>query len=776
MPLASSRPEAPASSEADIDAYEAFLKAPKPTATARPATTATVSGRNIPQTRYNRAVARPATPQKELTVGQTLSGAYRNILPSTGEMLKGMGEAVIHPVATAKTFGELAKGVASQAAGAIGVRQDPAAKARSERVVRALEDHYKQTYGSVAGFKRAFATDPASILMDASMVLTGGVGTGARALGLAKTAATAAKIGHAIDPIGLAVRAATLPLRGGTVAGKTIPGLAHAVPYVQSAFSGASPTALREAAEVGASRNAGVRQAFKSNLTGKADEAELSKAVTQAINDEHSAASSEFGRSADALRNPQTGALPVLNLSDVPNSVNKAYSYTADITGTRHIVKDQAAHSAVTEAVQKIQNHFGPNASSNAGNWVGIDALKRDINSSIRSRFPVGSVGYKAIDDITKSLVKSIEDVHPQYADLMQGWGGAMEQMKELRNAYGTTGVNYEQALRKMLKQRKTTRGASLLDVISKRDPRLKAMLSGRELQHFLPGGNQGMTRIILNAMASPASFAVNPALTVAHGAASSPRLMGSANFIAGKAYRNMRDPSLLKAAPIIGEHAEEAQNDGQGPAPAATSGGEPFHVAPPNPELGAAATKIKDIESSGGNYSVVGPETNGDRPYGAYQVMGNNIPIWTQEVLGQKMTPEEFLADPEAQDKVAFAKLQQYYDQYGTWEDATSMWHHGHSLAHAIASGAKDVLGTRTEDYAKQVGDFVRASTNRSATGGRIERASGGKVDSIEHLIGKLMASAKSAKRVTDKTTEPLLNMPDEHIVKALDVAQQAI
>ena len=61
-------------------------------------------------------------------------------------------------------------------------------------------------------------------------------------------------------------------------------------------------------------------------------------------------------------------------------------------------------------------------------------------------------------------------------------------------------------------------------------------------------------------------------------------------------------------------------------------------------------------------------------------------------------------------------------------------------------------------------------------ATGGRIERASGGKVDNIEHLIGKLMASAKSAKKVTDKTTEPLLNMPDEHIVRALDVAQQAI
>ena len=34
----------------------------------------------------------------------------------------------------------------------------------------------------------------------------------------------------------------------------------------------------------------------------------------------------------------------------------------------------------------------------------------------------------------------------------------------------------------------------------------------------------------------------------------------------------------------------------------------------------------------------------------------------------------------------------------------------------------------------------------------------------------------AKNAKKVSDKRTEPLLNAPDEAIVKALDIAQQAI
>jgi len=65
---------------------------------------------------------------------------------------------------------------------------------------------------------------------------------------------------------------------------------------------------------------------------------------------------------------------------------------------------------------------------------------------------------------------------------------------------------------------------------------------------------------------------------------------------------------------------------------------------------------------------------------------------------------------------------------------------------------------------------------TPAAATGGRIERRSGGRVDNLERLVGSLMSRVKQAKRDTVKATEPLLDQPDESIVKALDVAQQAI
>lgn len=63
-------------------------------------------------------------------------------------------------------------------------------------------------------------------------------------------------------------------------------------------------------------------------------------------------------------------------------------------------------------------------------------------------------------------------------------------------------------------------------------------------------------------------------------------------------------------------------------------------------------------------------------------------------------------------------------------------------------------------------------------ASGGRITRASGGKATKKTHeeLVQRLMNMAKRAKKISDKKTEPLLNVSDDRIVKALDVAQQAI
>lgn len=93
----------------------------------------------------------------------------------------------------------------------------------------------------------------------------------------------------------------------------------------------------------------------------------------------------------------------------------------------------------------------------------------------------------------------------------------------------------------------------------------------------------------------------------------------------------------------------------------------------------------ISNIESGSreGNYGVIGPPTkNGGRAYGRYQVMDFNIPSWTREVLGREYTPQEFLADPAAQDAVFDAKFGSYIQRYGSPQDAASVWFSGRPLS----------------------------------------------------------------------------------------------
>lgn len=98
--------------------------------------------------------------------------------------------------------------------------------------------------------------------------------------------------------------------------------------------------------------------------------------------------------------------------------------------------------------------------------------------------------------------------------------------------------------------------------------------------------------------------------------------------------------------------------------------------------ELDPYLTALRKIESSH-NYGALGPVTKkGDRAYGAYQVMGANIPQWTQKALGQTMTPDEFLADKAAQDKVARYYFGQAMKKYGTPQDAASVWFTGKPLS----------------------------------------------------------------------------------------------
>lgn len=108
-------------------------------------------------------------------------------------------------------------------------------------------------------------------------------------------------------------------------------------------------------------------------------------------------------------------------------------------------------------------------------------------------------------------------------------------------------------------------------------------------------------------------------------------------------------------------------------------------------------ASAIASIESAGsGGYSALGaPNSRGSRAYGRYQVMDFNIPEWTERYVGKRLTPEEFLNSPEAQDAVFQGQFGSLVQRYGNERDAASAWFTGRPIS--AAGSDTDVHGRYT-------------------------------------------------------------------------------
>lgn len=130
--------------------------------------------------------------------------------------------------------------------------------------------------------------------------------------------------------------------------------------------------------------------------------------------------------------------------------------------------------------------------------------------------------------------------------------------------------------------------------------------------------------------------------------------------------------------------------------------------------DMAGYSNAISKVES-GGRYDAMGPTTkSGDKAHGKYQIMGANIPQWTQEALGRPMTPQEFLASPDAQEATFKHKFGQYVAKYGP-EGAARAWFAGEGGMNDM--GRKDVLGTSVADYSAK---FLNGMGGGAAPTGR--------------------------------------------------------
>ena len=133
--------------------------------------------------------------------------AIKNLPGSIVEEGKNLVGAITQPIQTLKGIGNLALGIAEKTTD--GVQSH-------EKYADALSDYYANKYGSKDAFLTELQNNPASILSDISMFVTGGASGAAKVAQLSKVGAKAAptlekvaKVGTAIDPLNLGINTAT---------------------------------------------------------------------------------------------------------------------------------------------------------------------------------------------------------------------------------------------------------------------------------------------------------------------------------------------------------------------------------------------------------------------------------------------------------------------------------------------------------------------------------------------------------------------------------------
>lgn len=116
--------------------------------------------------------------------------------------------------------------------------------------------------------------------------------------------------------------------------------------------------------------------------------------------------------------------------------------------------------------------------------------------------------------------------------------------------------------------------------------------------------------------------------------------------------------------------------------------------------------------QESGGNYKAVGVPTKYGTAYGKYQILDSNIKGhggWDREALGRDISVKAFLNHPKLQEKIARAKLLQYFRRYGA-EGAAKAWYAGEGNANTD-SNSPQYGGPSINAYAASVLSHMRGN-----------------------------------------------------------------
>lgn len=486
----------------------------------------------------------------EMGTSEVLSRAGRNLIPSTVSLIGDLYEAVTNPVETVTTLSQVIGGGMRKGLKNLGI--DVGERPDSEEKFEAVVNEMSKKYGTIEGFKEALATDPASILADASAVVTGG------ALATAKTVGTTTRAGQKAASI--AEKAALIdPLTAtATATGKlTTAAVGKAAPAALAFTSGVGRKSIEKAYESGVEGGAALKN-FRDNLK---------EADPQLILDDALA-------NLEKLRQKKNADYKA-GMKKISDSGSKVMYNRIDYVLSQVAKEANKLSDGSMDTINALLGKVKQSKEMGYNTVMQMDDLKqaiREIGESSKT-----NAGKVYAEKVRKSVVKAIDDVAPDYSSTMETYGKAAEAIKELKNTLSLE-KNPDTALRKLLSvmrdnvQTNYGKRASLVELLETGGTEVMSKIAGQELSSVLPrgilgrmlgGGAVGFGAATggLGGLLTPGAI---PAIAVA-----SPRIIGEAAQLTGQARRKAQKAaqvlpsgtfSQITAAQRITEMAEEEE------------------------------------------------------------------------------------------------------------------------------------------------------------------------------------------------------------------------
>ena len=493
---------------------------------------------------------RKATQEEQQITNQQMDipwyEVFRQAGSNLGPSIMGVAEDLVYPflnpVLTAESVLSLGKGI---------YQLTTEGEQPDEATARAVGKYFVDRYGSMVGFKNALAQDPAGVMADASLVVTGAAtgvgkvgsmaGKSAAADSVVRGAGKVKKLADAIDPINLVAK-------GAAGAVKNTP---SAIAGALGVTSGVGDQPIREAFQAG--REGGERQkAFLENMRGEVDVEEVAVDALDAMREQRRKFSDQYTDDKNML---MLGSNEI-NMPRVVSGIQdlrKSFEYEG-----MSELSPQGQKKLAT--IEKLVGDW--DRSPGMHNAKGLDFLKRRIDNEYPTGINPGDSSV-VVTRARKIVKDAITEQVPDYAKVMKPYEEAVKLEREMQRAL-SLGKNSsaDTILRKLQSVMRNNVNANfgsrlkLVQELEKAgDYLLLPKIAGQTLNTPFPRGISRLGPLTGGAVAvgtGNTGALVSP-LTGAALATTSPRLVGETANMAGRITGAAVDPMLRRMDILMG-------------------------------------------------------------------------------------------------------------------------------------------------------------------------------------------------------------------------------